>query len=84
MGFVFHHESVRDDPNFSFRKTDSHEQKFDKSTTDTSEIKINVFEEVISKKKRKEAKKQTSKQLSQYPKSIRQRGNEYSEISSSN
>jgi hypothetical protein len=47
----------RDDPNFSFRKTDSHEQKFDNSTADTSEIEVNLFEEVISKKKRKKAKK---------------------------
>jgi hypothetical protein len=45
------------DPNFSFRKADSHDQKFDKSTADTSEIEVKVFEKVISKKKWNKAKK---------------------------
>ena len=34
-----HHESVGDDPDFSFREADFHDQKFDKSTADTSELK---------------------------------------------
>jgi len=51
------HESVRDDPNFSFRKADSHAQNSDISAEDTCEIEEKVFEEVIFKRKRKKAKK---------------------------
>jgi hypothetical protein len=61
-----YYESVRDDPNFSFRKADSHDQKFDKSTADASEIEVIGFEEVISRKKRKKAEK-VMRPVEQFP-----------------